>query len=164
MTKFLARLSWIADNIAAGMLAVMFVVFLIQIVSRYFMDLSLSWTVELCLTLWLWLVFWVSAFCAKETDHIRFDVLYQSASKRVKRVLGIVTAMAVVIAFSVSLLPTLDYIWFYKIKKSAVMRIPLHYVFSIYGLFLMVIIGRYTWQIWALFRNEEPETEEQGHT
>jgi hypothetical protein len=76
MIKLLKMLKKTADNIAATMLAAMFVTFLLQIVSRYLFNLSLSWTVEVCLTLWLWLVLWASAFCASESDHIRFDMLY----------------------------------------------------------------------------------------
>lgn len=149
MTKLVKLLKSTADNIAAAMLAAMFLTFLVQIISRYLLDLSLGWTVELCLTLWLWLVFWVSSFCARESDHIRFDMLYLSVNKKVQRVFGIIAALGVIVGFMYSFLPTLDYIWFYKIKKSPVMRIPLHYVFSIYGFFIIAIVTRYCWRLWV---------------
>lgn len=155
----LKMLKGTADNIAAAMLAAMFISFLIQIVSRYLFSISLGWTVELCLTLWLWLVFWVSAFCAGEKDHIRFDMLYLSVGKKARRVFGIVAAVGVIVGFLYSLVPTLDYIWFYKIKKSPVMRIPLHYVFSIYGVFILAIASRYILRLWQLIRDQEADQE-----
>jgi len=150
VTKLVKLLKSTADNIAAAMLAAMFLTFLVQIISRYLLDLSLGWTVELCLTLWLWLVFWVSSFCARESDHIRFDMLYLSVNKKVQRVFGIIAALGVIVGFMYSFLPTLDYIWFYKIKKSPVMRIPLHYVFSIYGFCIQYLRFFYNCHCYAL--------------
>ncbi|PLX94523.1 MAG: C4-dicarboxylate ABC transporter permease [Desulfuromonas sp.] len=164
MTSLLKMLKNTADNIAAAMLAAMFVTFLLQIACRYLFDLSLSWTVEVCLSLWLWLIFWVAAFCARETDHIRFDMLYLSVNKKVRRVFSIVTALVIICVFLYSLEPTLDYLWFYKIKKSPVLRIPLHYVFSIYGVFILAIVARYLWKLWGLIHpglNKQREEREE---
>ncbi len=44
----------------------------------------LGWTVELCLTLWLWLVFWGSAFCLRDRDHVTFDILYLAVTARLR--------------------------------------------------------------------------------
>ena len=64
-----------AEFVAAAMLAAMFLTFLLQIGGRYLFPRPLGWTVELCLTLWLWLVFWASAFCLRDRDHVSFDIL-----------------------------------------------------------------------------------------
>jgi len=60
--RALRLLQTTADNIAALMLAAMFVTFITQIVSRYFFNMPLAWTEEVCITLWLWLVFGRVAF------------------------------------------------------------------------------------------------------
>lgn len=132
-----------ADGVAAAMLAAMFATFLLQIVSRYLFNLSIGWTVELCLTLWLWSVFWVAAFCTKDSDHIRFDMLYHAVSPRTQRFFSAFGALAIVVAMTLAFLPTLDYVDFYRIKKSPVMRIPLNYVFSIFVVFMAALIVRY---------------------
>lgn len=131
------------DGAAALMLAALFAVFLVQIAARYLLDVPMGWTVEVCLTLWLWLVFWGGAFCLHPSDHIRFDVLYLSVSRPTQRIFGALAALLIVAAFAVSFLPTVDYVWFYKIKRSNTLGIRLHYVFSIYLLFMIVIIARY---------------------
>jgi C4-dicarboxylate transporter, DctQ subunit len=143
MDRVLKGLRHGANGVAAAMLAAMFFVFLLQIVSRYFMTVPLGWTVEVSLTLWLWIVFWGSAFCLRPSDHIRFDILYLSVSRPTQRVFSALCAAAIVIAFLAAFLPTWDYISFYKIKRSATLRIPLNYVFVIYMAFMVMMILRY---------------------
>ncbi|WCN08737.1 TRAP transporter small permease [Marinomonas mediterranea] len=164
MKRVLRVLQSTADNIAAAMLAAMFVVFLVQIISRYFFNMPLAWTEEVCITLWLWLVFWASAFCLKEKDHIKFDVLYSVSPRKAQRIMALIAALGIAGAMAYSFLPTWDYISFYKIKKSANLRIRLNYVFSIYGLFIAVIVIRYSWsaltqvfpRLHSLFNDESP--------
>mgnify|MGYP006346654571 CR=1 FL=1 len=59
-----------AEGVAAAMLVALFVVFLVQIAARYVFNVPMGWTVEVCLTLWLWIVFWGGAFCLRPADHI----------------------------------------------------------------------------------------------
>jgi TRAP-type C4-dicarboxylate transport system permease small subunit len=70
-------LAWLrvrADNVAVALLTVMFLSFILQIVSRYILRDPLGWTLELCLTMWLWVVFWGSAFCLRDREHVKFDI------------------------------------------------------------------------------------------
>jgi TRAP-type C4-dicarboxylate transport system permease small subunit len=155
LDRILGGLRHGANGVAAAMLAAMFAVFLVQIVARYFLNLSLGWTVELSLTLWLWTVCWGSAFCLRPSDHIRFDILYLSVRRPVQRVFSAVCAVIIVVAFLASFLPTLDYVSFYKIKKSATLRIPLNYVFSIYLAFMLAVIWRYGRMVVDFLRGKE---------
>mgnify|MGYP003397052244 FL=1 len=153
--RILKRLRHVANGVAAGMLAAMFAVFLVQIAARYVLNLSLGWTVELCLTLWLWVVFWGSAFCLRPSDHIRFDILYLSVGRPTQRIFSLICAVAIVLAFGAALLPTWDYIDFYRIKRSATMRIPLNYVFVIYMAFMTMVILRYARMIVDFLRGKD---------
>ena len=143
MDRILQRLRHGADAVAAGFLAALFAVFLVQIAARYVLGLSIGWTVELCLSLWVWIVFWGSAFCLRPSDHIRFDILYLSVRRPVQRVFSLVCAVMIVAAFVAAYLPTWDYIDFLKIKRSSTMQVPLKYVFIIYMVFMTMIILRY---------------------
>jgi len=158
MDRILDRLRRGADGVAAGMLAAMFAIFLVQIVARYILNLSLGWTVEASLTLWLWVVFWGSAFCLRPSDHIRFDILYLSVRPRMQRVFSAVCALAIVVAFVAAYLPTWDYIEFYKIKHSNTLRVPLFYIFVIYMAFMTMMILRYARVIIDFLRGKaDPE-------
>ncbi|WP_137113195.1 TRAP transporter small permease [Rhodobacter sp. SY28-1] len=154
MDRILKGLRHAADAVAAGMLAAMFAIFLVQIAARYVFSFSLGWTVELSLSLWLWIVFWGSAFCLRPADHIRFDVLYLSVQRPVQRVFSVICAVAIVIAFVAAYLPTWDYVDFYKIKRSSTLRIPLNYVFIIYMAFMTMIILRYSRMIVDFLRGK----------
>ena len=145
-----------AMDIAALMLGGLFVVFLVQIVARYIFNAPVSWTLEACLTLWLWLVFWGGAFVLTEKDHVRFDILYDSVRARTRRVFAIVSAVAIGGGFLAALPATWSYIDFYQIKRSAVLGIRLDIVFSIYGLFAIAMVLRYFWRAYLLLRGADP--------
>jgi TRAP-type C4-dicarboxylate transport system permease small subunit len=160
-----ATLRWLqarADNVAVGLLAAMFVAFMLQIFARYVINYPIGWTLEVCLTTWLWLVFWSSAFVLTERDHVTFDLLYLIVGKRMQRVFALVSAVAIVAGFLAALPATLDYITFYKIKKSSTLHIRLDVVFSVYGMFAVAVIARYAWRIWRLLRGARPEPHDEA--
>lgn len=142
-----------AEAISAALLAALFATFLLQIFSRYVLQDPFGWTLELCLTLWIWIVFFGNAFIVRERDHVTFDLFYQAAPRQVQRILALVSAAAVVAAMAWSFLPTLDYVEWMKIRKSATLKIPMRTVFSIYIIFLIAVIARYAWKFVSVSRN-----------
>ncbi|MBZ9672803.1 TRAP transporter small permease subunit [Mesorhizobium sp. ESP7-2] len=160
-----ATIRWLqarADNVAVALLAAMFIAFILQIFTRYVINDPLGWTLEVCLTTWLWLVFWSSAFVLTERDHVTFDLFYLIASRRMQRVFALISAAAIVAGFLAALPATYEYIAFYKIKKSATLRIRLDVVFSVYGLFAVAVIVRYALRIWQLARGGAPEPHDEA--
>lgn len=160
------------EFIAAAMLAAMFLTFLLQIYSRYVLRAPFGWTVEFSLILWVWVVFFGNAFIVRERDHVKFDILYLMAPRGVRRVLALVSAAAIVVGMAWSFLPTWDYIDWMKIRKTATFenpftgsKIPLRTIFSIYGLFMAVIILRYLWRFIEVLRKGPPDSDHQlpGH-
>jgi TRAP-type C4-dicarboxylate transport system permease small subunit len=158
-------LDWLrarADNVAVALLAAMFISFMLQIASRYVFNAPIAWTLEMCLTTWLWVVFWEAAFLMKDGDHIRFDLLYVSVRGRTRRILALLAGLAIIVAFAWALLPTFGYISFEHIKKSATLRIPLDYVFSVYGVFMVAIIIRYVLRVWRTIRGVDDDPVEEA--
>ena len=141
-----------ADDVAAALLAAMFLAFLLQIVTRYVFNNPLGWTQEVCVTTWLWLVFWGSAFVVRERDEVRLDLLYHAVSASMRRKFALVSAAALVAGFAASFPASLDYITFYKIKKSAMLGIRLDIVFSVYAIFAVAVIVRGVWQVVHILR------------
>jgi len=152
-----------ADYVTVGLLAAMFAAFILQIVSRYVFNHPLGWTLEMCLTTWLWLVFWASAFVLRDRDHVKFDLAYVYAGQRRRRVFALVSAVAILAGFLAAMPATIDYITFYQIKKSSTLRIRLDYVFSVYGLFAGAIVIRYAARLWSLARGGAPDELEGGN-
>jgi C4-dicarboxylate transporter DctQ subunit len=145
-----------AENIAAGMLAVMFVAFILQIVFRYFLNFPVGWTSELTVVLWLWLVLWGASFVVKESEEIRFDIITASVGPRVRIAMGIVVALALVVLYGASLKASFDYVTFMKVEKSSYLKIRMDWLFSIYLVFLVAIIARYLWLLWNTLRGRDP--------
>jgi C4-dicarboxylate transporter, DctQ subunit len=151
------RFRWLqdrADDVAVGLLTAMFSAFVLQIVSRYVFNHPLGWTLELCLTLWLWTVFWGSAFCLRNNDHVRFDMLYYAVNEKVRRVFAGICAVAIVIGMVWSLPATWDFVSFLQIKKSATLRIPLFYIFVVYIVFMVATVLTYALRLYGVFKNE----------
>lgn len=138
------------EGVAAAILAAMFLTFILQIFSRYILEEPFGWTLELCLTLWIWLVFWGNSFIVKHDDHIIFDVLYHNVKKKTRRIFALIGSAYIVIGLAISLYPTWDYIDFLKIKKSATLFIPMRTVFSIYAIFLISTILIYAYRFYKI--------------
>ena len=148
-----SALRWLnhgAEGVAAIMLAALFCTFVLQVFSRYVLLTPFGWTLELCLTLWVWIVFWGNAFIVREKDHVTFDILYLAVRPGLRRILALISALAIVVAMAVSFLPTWDYIDFMKIKKSPLLKLPMRDVFSIYMLFLVAVIVTYGIRIYMI--------------
>ena len=146
-----------AENVAAAMIGVMFVAFIIQIVFRYLFNFPIGWTSELTVIMWLWLVLWGAAFVVRESDEIRFDLLSGAMGKRTRIAMGIITAVALVVLYAASFPATWKYVTFMKVERTAYLNIRFDWLFSIYLAFAVAVIVRYVWILSHLLRGEEPE-------
>src|SRR6218665_2830910 len=116
--KFKAIGAWLrerAENFLCLMLFGMFAVFLLQIVFRYMLNLSIGWTHEISVALWIWIVLFGSAFVVRESEEIRFDFFWASASDRARRFMTIIMAAALIVAFGISLPAVIDYVAFMRV-------------------------------------------------
>jgi len=145
-----------AENILAAMLAVMFAAFIIQIMFRYLINLPIGWTQELTVILWIWLVLWGAAFVIRETEEVRFDIIYATASPKARRVMCVITAVALVGLYGISLPAVVDYVSFMKVESSAYLKIRFDLLFSIYAVFAVAIIVRYVWLCWRAVWGRAP--------
>lgn len=170
MTKLANWFSKTAQFIAAAMLAAMFATFLLQIFSRYVLNAPFGWTLELCLTLWVWIVFFGNAFMVRHSDHVTFDIFYTAAPDNLRRIMALVSAGAIATAMIWAFLPTWDYIDWMKIRKTSTIvnpftekKIPLRTIFSIYGIFMLAIAVRYIWQFVHVVRHGAPAINDETH-
>jgi len=157
--KFAELHGWLerrAENVAAAMLAVMFVAFLIQIVFRYALDLPVGWTHETSVIMWIWLVLWGAGFVVREADEIRFDLVYGAVRPSTRRIMCLVSAFALVVLYGMSLPAVVDYVLFMRVEKTAYMKIRFDWLFSIYVVFAVAAIVRYMWLAADALRGKAP--------
>jgi C4-dicarboxylate transporter, DctQ subunit len=166
-----------AEAVAAAMMALMFATFILQVTIRYtaraewiaeeipFLQPSnFGWTLEFCLALWVWLVFWGNAFIVRNQDHVSFDILYQVVSPAMRRRLFIVSGSVIAIGLLLSMFPTWERIDVLRLKKTATLSalfgdgIRMRDIYAVYLLFLAVVAARYAVGVWNAYRYgvEEP--------
>ena len=146
-----------AENVLVLMLGAMFAVFILQIVFRYLLNLPIGWTHEISVILWLWIVLFGAAFVTRETEEIRFDIIYGAVGPRARRVMAVVTAVALVVLYTLSLPAMADYVTFMKVERTAYLKLPFNWVYSIYLAFAVAAIIRYLWLGWQALRGTAPE-------
>jgi TRAP-type C4-dicarboxylate transport system permease small subunit len=146
-----------AENLLAAMLAIMFAAFIIQIAFRYLANLPIGWTQEITVVMWIWLVLWGAAFVIRETEEVRFDIFYATASPRTRRAMCIITGISLVILYGISLPAVVDYVAFMKVESSAYMKIRFDLLYSIYIVFAVAAIIRYLWLCGRAVWGKAPE-------
>jgi TRAP-type C4-dicarboxylate transport system permease small subunit len=148
-----------AENVAALLLLVMFLCFILQIVARYVFNYPLGWTEEVSVLAWIWCTLWGAAFVLREKDEVRFDIIYSAASERTRRVFTIITGIAAIVLFGIALPAVFSYVTFLKVEKSAYLGIRLDYLYSIYLVFAVAVIVRYAALTWRAIRGKAPDIE-----
>jgi C4-dicarboxylate transporter, DctQ subunit len=161
MTPFLREAGpWLArraENLAAAMLAAMFVAFLLQIFFRYVAGFPIGWTHELSAMLWVWLVLWGAAFVVSEREEIRFDLIYGAVGPGPRRLMCVVSAVALVALYLVSLPAVFDYVSFMKVQSTAYLKVRFDLLFSIYIVFVVAVVVRYIWIAWHALLGQAPQ-------
>jgi TRAP-type C4-dicarboxylate transport system permease small subunit len=145
------------EFILTAMLAVMFFAFLFQIAARYLFDWPTGWTNELSAILWIWLVLWGAAFVVTEQEEMRFDLIYAAVGPKMRRVMFLISAAALLVLYGMSFPAVVSYVTFMKVESSAYMGIRFDWLYSIYIVFVIAIIIRYLWLGWQVFRGDAPE-------
>jgi len=159
------------EFVAAMLMAAMFGTFIIQILIRYsarFVGLReavplldpirYGWTLDFCLLMWIWIVFWGNALIVRERDHVTFDILYTWVNPKVRRWFVIVTGLAICIGLLWSVIPTWDKFYILRLKKTATLGhvfgdwLRMRDIYLIYIAFLVVVPLRYAWRAWTAIR------------
>ena len=148
-----------AENVAALLLLVMFLCFILQIVARYVFNYPLGWTDEVSVLAWIWCTLWGASFVLREKDEVRFDIFYSTASRKTRCVFTVITGIATIVLFGIALPAVVAYVTFLKVERSAYLGIRLDYLYSIYILFSVAVIGRYAALTWRAIRGSPPDIE-----
>ena len=143
LPRVLAWLRTRAENVLALLMAAMFVAFILQIVFRYFINLPVAWTEEVCVIAWIWGILWGAGFVTRNSEDVRFDMLYCAMPRPVKRAFAVFASAAIVVILLLSLPGAYSYVSFMKVEKTASLGIPLNWLFSIYIAFALASIVRH---------------------
>lgn len=139
----LNRLRGLADAVLAAMMAAMFAAFIAQVVFRYGLNLPLAWSDEVCTIVWMWGILWGASFVMTHREDVRFDMLYNLLSRRMRRACTVLASGAFVAVMLASLPASWNYVSFMKVEYSAAFRIRMDWLFSIYIVFVVAMCVRH---------------------
>ena len=145
-----------AENVAVALLCVMFATFIVQIFCRYVLNNPVGWSEEVIITTWLWTVLWGAAFILRESEEIRFDIIYSNVSERTRRVFTVMTGIALVVLYGISLPAAYQYVSFMKVERSAYLRVPINWLYSVFVIFSVACICRYGWLTYRAIKGAKP--------
>jgi TRAP-type C4-dicarboxylate transport system permease small subunit len=129
-----------ANDVAVGLMGLMFISFLLQIAFRYVLNQPLGWTEEVTVLCWVWVVLWCAAFVLSNNDEIRFDIVYTLVPPRVRRLFTAASSIAFVVLLLMSLPASWSYVAFMKREHMAYLHLRLDAMYSIYVIFVLACI------------------------
>jgi TRAP-type C4-dicarboxylate transport system permease small subunit len=132
----------------------LFGVFLVQITARFVFDQPLPWTDELAVILYLWAILWGCAFMVPEREHVAFDLLWNSASRPMRRLMRIVGHTLIGGLALVALPASWDYVHFMAREGTPVLSISFEWAFLPFVLLLMSLVVRSVWGIWQAVQGQ----------
>jgi C4-dicarboxylate transporter, DctQ subunit len=148
-----------ADHIMAFLMALMFGTFILQIVSRYLAKYQIAadftWTLDLCSTTMVWIIFFGGAFALAEADHVRFDMIFNLFSPQRQRLVAIFTNLSIAVIFAVSMPAIWKWMSFLVRmgKPNPTLKVPftgdavpVYAIYGIYVAFALAIIARCIWR------------------
>ena len=151
-----------AEGFCGLLLVLMFLCFMVQIITRYVFNYPFGWTDEASVFFWVWGTLWGAAFVIRERNEIRFDIFYSSLSEKTRARAAVITGICCIALFAVSLPATYSYVRFLKVEKAAYMPIRLDYLYSIYVIFVVAAIARYTMVVYKALRGSPPDIQVGG--
>ena len=183
MKRALNGVTRVAEFIAAMALAAIFLIFLLQIFTRYAPKIAwlvpippiadwmsslepIGWTVNLISLLWVWIIFFGCSFFVRDRDHVAFDIVYHAMPAGGRKILAIAGSVILIGVFAYSFLPTWDAIMgsrLMELKKIQTLRMPItgdkiaiKWLFAAYILLMVAVMSRYFWRLVETVRNGAP--------
>jgi len=124
------------------MFAAVFLIFNYKIFTRYFEHDEAVWADEVPVILFIWIIFWAQSFIVRDKDQITFDLVYRLLPPRGRRAAALARYLLIGGIFLWSLPGSLGYIQFLWREHTPVLNLPLDWVYSCFGLFLIAVIVR----------------------
>ena len=138
------------DHVGGLLFLALFVVFILQIGARFLWNQPLPWTDELAVVLYVWVIFWACAFMVPASSHVSVDILIQQLPAALR--IWFQTAGQLMLGgLALCALPaSWDYLWFIRREATAVMGLPLFWVFLPLLVALLMMVIKTLHSVWQL--------------
>ena len=142
------------DHIGGALFLALFIVFILQIGARFMFNQPLPWTDELAVVLYIWSIFWACAFMVPASSHVSLDLLMARLPDKPR--LWLQTLGHVLLgALALQALPaSWDYLLFMRREATAVLGLPLFWVFLPLLVLLVMLVLRGVWHMVQVVKEE----------
>ena len=154
LDEFLQRaLLWTCALLMFAMMTIIFS----QVVARYVMHQSLSWSEEVGRYIFVWITFLGLAAAFKSGSHVALDFLIKALKGVPFRIVALINALLIVLLAATLLISGIKLLQFGMRQESPALKIPMYYVYlvePISGLIFLYFSIRALWTC-ALGTKEE---------
>ena len=141
---------WLHKAVQAlgGLLFVaLFLVFVVQITARFIFNQPLAWSDEAAVILYVWIILWAAATMVPQREHVAFDLVWNGANARWRRVLQVLGNALIGGLALVALPASWDYVRFMAREGTPVLGVPLMAVYLPFIVLLLAMVLRSLGQI-----------------
>jgi TRAP-type C4-dicarboxylate transport system permease small subunit len=131
-----------AAALGVALFAALFLVFLIQVTARFVFNRPLPWTDEAAVILYVWVILWSAALIVPEREHVAFDLVWNLAGPRTQKAMRAIGLLAVGGLAAWALPASADFAWFMAREGTAVLGMPLVWLFAPFVLLLASLVVR----------------------
>jgi TRAP-type C4-dicarboxylate transport system permease small subunit len=130
-----------AAQALGGLLFVaLFLVFVVQIAARFVFNKPLAWSDEAAVILYVWIILWAAATMVPQRAHVAFDLVWNLANARWRRMMQILGNALVGGLALVALPASWDYVRFMAREGTPVLGVPLMAVYVPFIVLLLAMV------------------------
>jgi len=141
LLKFWTGVEWLARGILCALLSAMVIVCLAQVIWRYVFNDPLTWSEELARFLFVWVGYLSAWFAWTKRAHIALDAVTYLHLPALERACGRIVEVLVLIYCGWTLYACLGFLRLTNNQPSAVLDVPMSYVYAGYAAMCFLIIG-----------------------
>ncbi len=149
---FQAVMDFIEIYVPMFWFVLLFVAFILQIISRYIFNNPLVWPYELAQISYVWIITLGCCYAQRTDDNIVFSVIYELVGEKARRLFRLLEDILIVGLLVYLVLPALEFYRFYFTRYSTVFKVPLGFVYLGFFLFQIITIVRYSGDLAGCFR------------
>lgn len=127
MLRFLNKL--LAVVTASAMAVIVLIVFL-NVALRYIANTGLTWSEEIAVNLFVWVIFLGAILAGLDGLHIKVDMLTRQLPRKIQKIFLVISSMCVLFALGVLIIGGIDVVKVTNRNISAATGIPFSYISS----------------------------------
>jgi TRAP-type C4-dicarboxylate transport system permease small subunit len=136
-----AIVDFIEVYLPIGVFVLMFIVFLINIFTRYVLRNPQNWTFEFSVNSFVVVGILGACVAYRLEDHVVFDMVYARRSPRGQALMRIISYIIVIVFVGIALPETLWSLW-NNPAVTSIMKVPDKYIFSVLPVMLVSTLAR----------------------